>query len=168
PALRARLAIAGTIDLHAIAPLALCFVTYAVGGRQQAADTAAVRVDRHQADADADTEGLVLPYEAEVANRFAQPVGNSHSLVERARFEQPAELVAADPAQGVAAPHLRQHHGRQLPQQLVAGGMAAGIVHRLEIVEIHVHQRVLLAVSARGLDQSAQAPLELAAVDQPR
>ena len=44
--------------------------------------------------------------------------------------------------------------------------MTAGIVDRLEIVEVHVQQRVLFAVGTHRFDQAGQPALELAAIHQ--
>ena len=61
------------------------------------------------------------------------------------------ELVAADAADGVgAAGHRREELGH-LHQQLVAAGVAVGVVHRLEAVEVAV-DRGERAAGEAGLD----------------
>ena len=61
----------------------------------------------------------------------------------------------------------RSSHGH-LPQQLVAGRVAAGVVDDLELVEIEIqHGVVRVAVAVVGQDP-LQPVLELAPVDEPR
>jgi hypothetical protein len=51
-----------------------------------------------------------------------------------------------------------------LPQQLVAGHVAAGIVDDLELIEIEIAQHVFATPLLRELDDFLQAILELAAI----
>ena len=57
--------------------------------------------------------------------------------------------------------------GRHLAQHVVAGGVAAGVVDRLEAVEVEIAQRVHHVAGLRGIDGFLQAALEFAAVHQP-
>jgi hypothetical protein len=54
-----------------------------------------------------------------------------------------------------------------MPQQLVAGGMAAGVVDQLELVEVEEHQRMAPRLAHQGVERLLQAVFELAAVGQP-
>jgi hypothetical protein len=51
------------------------------------------------------------------------------------------ELVAADPERAIGAAHVGGDRRRGLAQDLVAGGVAAGIVDALEVVEVQDGQR---------------------------
>jgi hypothetical protein len=93
--------------------------------------------------AGADAECLVLPDKPEVADCLAHAVCNTHRLIERTGVEQHAELVTAKPRKRIAAAYLRMHYCRQLAEQFIAGSMAAGVIHCLEIIEVHEHERVL-------------------------
>jgi hypothetical protein len=56
---------------------------------------------------------------------------------------------------------------RHLAKQLVAGGMAAGVVDDLELVEVEEHQRMLAALAeVLGLQRLFQTMFELAAIGQ--
>ena len=65
------------------------------------------------------------------------------------------EFVAAGPRDGVGLAHeTAQAVGDDL-QQLVAGGMAEGVVHRLELVEVemmHRHHLLVLVMAHRLLE----------------
>jgi hypothetical protein len=155
------------VDVHAVAPAVLGRIAGLVGGAQQARQVVpAGGVDRHQPDADADLERLVQPHEAEVAHRLAQLVGDALRPVEPAAFQQHAELVAAEARQDVRLAQLSAQDRGELAQQLVAGDVAAGVVHDLELVEVDVEQRVMLVERLGALEQLLEKVLELAAVDQ--
>ena len=53
-----------------------------------------------------------------------------------------------------------------LAQHVVAGRVAAGVVHHLEAIEIEVAQRVRRIAGLRGVHGLLQPPLELAAIDE--
>ena len=155
------------MHLDAVAPLVLGVIAASIGKAQYLVAIAAFRGNQHQPDADAHAERLVLPHETKLAHRLAHGVGDAHRLIRRARFEQRAEFVAAEPRQRVAAAHAREHDHRELAQQLVARAVPAGVVDRLEVVEVHEHQRVLTALGPGGFDQFGEPALELAPVNEP-
>ena len=128
--------VARRVDVHLAAAFLLGDVAGRVGGAQQVLDGGAVAADLDEADADADLEHLVLPDEAEVPHRRADVVGDLPRLVERAAEQQHAELVAAEPGHGVGLADLLADQRGDAAQQAVAGDVAAGVVHRLEAVEI--------------------------------
>ena len=81
--------------------------------------------------------------------------------------KQHGELVAAQAREDVAARNLRLQDVAQLAKQQVAGAVAAGVVHDLELVEIHVQQRgALLGILLHDFQRRGQPFLELAPVDQ--
>ncbi len=122
--------------------------------------------DRHDADAGAEPEHPIFPGEAEVAHRLAQRLGGAQRLVQRASLEQHAELVAAEARQRVAPAHLGLQQRAHLPEQRIAGAVAAGVVDDLELVEVEVAQRVRRLAGLRALQRTFHAALELAPVDQ--
>jgi hypothetical protein len=63
--------------------------------------------------------------------------------------QQHHELVATDACQGVGFPQALAHALRCGDQQAVTHRVAAGVVHRLEVVQIDEHQRRPAALPAR-------------------
>ncbi len=154
------------VQVDPVAAALLGQVAGLVGRDQELGHRLAVVVDLDHADAHAQLEGVVVPHEAEILDRLAQVVGDQHGLVGRAVRQQHAELVAAEPGQDVAVAHLGlQHLGQQL-QQHVAGAVAAGVVDDLELVEVHVQQRVHVAVVLGRVQRDGDLVLELVPVDQ--
>ncbi len=82
--------------------------------------------------------------------------------------EKQAELVAAEPGQGIPAPELALEQDADLFEQLVAGGVTGGIVDHLELVEIEVAENVARATRLGALHRAIQPPFEFAAIDQIR
>ncbi len=155
-------------QVYASTPELLRDVARHVGGAQHLRGRRARRVEHHHADARADREETALPAETVTAHQAQQVVGDRHRLVLRAVLEQHAELVAAEPRERVAGAHLRLHHPRELLQELVAGQVAAGVVHDLELVEVDVEQGMRGPVRPRTVDGLRQALVEGAAIEQSR
>ncbi len=149
-------------------PDSLAACAGAVRGGQQLRDTGGLGRDRHHADAGAEAEAAVLPDEAEFLHRFQQGLGGLDGLLQGAVLQQDAELVAAQARQGVAPADLRLQQRTELAEQRVARHVAAGVVDDLELVEIHVAQRVLRFARTPHLQRPLQAGLELAPVHQAR
>ena len=83
--------------------------------------------------------------------------------------QQHGELVAAEPRERAGFRHARSQHVGELPQQQIAGAVAAGVVDDLELVEIHVQQRRRLAgLRLDGGEHRREPLLELAPIDEPR
>src|SRR5690606_31489883 len=85
------------VDVDAIAAEILRDVARDVGRAHDAADVLGICVDRHDADADADLQRAVPPYEAEARNRLAQLVRDVDRALHRAVAYQHGELIAAEP-----------------------------------------------------------------------
>ncbi len=79
-----------------------------------------------------------------------------------------AELVAADAGDGVAAAHEARQALRDLADEFVARGVAIGVVHRLEAVEIDQHHRQALAGATEMGEFLIEPQIEGAAVGQER
>ena len=139
----------------------------AVRSAQQVGNVLVVGRNRHDADADAEAEGAIVPHELVVADRRTQVLGGLHGLIEVAALEQYAELVAAEPRQGVAPADLRLEQVTELVQQGVAGTVPAGIVDDFELVEVEIQQRIRGLACLGAFQCALQAALEFAPVDQP-
>ena len=84
----------------------------------------------------------------------------------RGAVQQQGELVAAQAPDDIATAHGGGHgHGEQADRR-VAGGVAVGVVDRLEAVQIRQHQDARPAVTARVGQLPAQVAQEAAAVEQ--
>ncbi|MNN11449.1 hypothetical protein D3C81_1244070 [compost metagenome] len=154
------------VDLHAVAPALLGHIASRVGRAERFGDAAGLGIQRQQADAHAQREGALPVREAEARNGVPQRLGHALAVAGGAMLEQHAELVAAKARQRIAAAQLAAHDLGHLPDQLVAGGMAAGVVDHLELVEVQVHQRMGDALRMRPRDRGTDTALELGAVDQ--
>ena len=155
------------IELHAVAALILRGIARDVGGAHDARDRRRIRGDFHDANAHAHRQHATLPDEAVIADRLTQGIGDAQRLLERAIGEQNPELVAAEPGERIARAHARLQHAGDLPQQLIPGGVPAGIVDQFELIEIEIQEHVPAGgVLAHALDRAGQAVLEFTPVDQ--
>ncbi len=160
--------VARVVDVDAIAPVFLGEVTGRVDVPHHVGHLFAGLVDRHEADARADREHVLFPAEAVVRDPFADLGRDTRRLLQRAMLHQDAEFVTAEPRDRVAPAHRVLQQQRNLPQQLVARAVTAGVVDDLELVEIEIAQRV--AVAGRGCvaDYAHETAFELDAVDEAR
>src|SRR5690606_5891242 len=124
--------------------------------------------DGHDADARAEAERPVVPYELEVADQLAERLGRAQRLVHRAALEQHAELIAAEPREGISPADLGLQQSADLLQQLVARTVPARVVDNLELIEIDVEDGVRRLPRLRALQRTLEAALELAAVHELR
>ena len=124
--------------------------------------------DRDHADAHADLERLLAPFELPRLHRVAQLRGRGLGELGAAVLEQHRELVAADAREHLAVAQGRLQHRRQAAQQLVAREVPEGIVDAVEEVDVEVEQRVGAALALGVRDRALQALLERLAVGQPR
>ena len=163
---RRQLAVVRAVDLHAVAALLLRHVAGGVGRTHDFGQRVEPAAEIDEADARPDAERPVVPDEVEFDDRLAQLVGDAERVFLRAVLEEHAELVATEAGERVAlAQQLLEQHAH-LPHELVASGVAARVVHDLELVEVEVQHGVMPAVVVRALDRDLEAALELAAVDE--
>ena len=87
-------------------------------------------------------------------------------MLDRAVLQQHAELVAAEARERVALAQALLQDDADLPHELVAGRVAARVVHHLELVEVEIHHRMMPAGLARARERQSQAMLELPPVDE--
>ena len=71
-------------------------------------------------------------------------------------FEQDNEFVPTEARHRVTFPDARFQAGRDFDQQLVAHGMAQGVVEGLEVVEVDQHQRTVPAMPCAAVQRLAQ------------
>ena len=76
-------------------------------------------------------------------------LGDLGRLVGVGADQHDAELVAAEPEHHVVAPRGPRQSRSDLPQQLVAGGVAEGVVDLLEVVEVDEEEGHLLGAGDR-------------------
>ncbi len=163
-----QLRIVGLVKVHAVTAVLLGGIAGLVGGRQGIGHRAHVAAQRHHADAGGDGKRALAPVEALRGDLLAQPGGQWRCRLQRVARQQKSELVTAQARQRTGLPHQRAYPPGELPEQLVAGGMAAGVIDHLELVEVEVHQRRVLALQLMPLQRLGQQRLEARPVHQPR
>src|SRR5690349_7290961 len=94
---------------------------------------------------------------------LADLLGDPERGLQRAGAQEPAELVAAEPCREIDRADSREQQRSDVAQQLVARGMAGGVVDRLEAVEVDVEHARDLAPTAVG-EMLGELALELLAV----
>ena len=105
-------------------------------------------------DADARPEHDLAPAAGErPPNRLVDAVRHLQRRRHAALLDEHGELVAAEPRRGVARADAGEQPPRQLDQQLVAGGVAEGVVDVLEVVEVDEEHRDPLARSPRACER---------------
>src|SRR5882762_2345316 len=87
-------------------------------------------------------------------------------MIRRAVLEQHAELVAAQAGERIALAQALEQHGADLAYELIAGGVAAGVVDHFELVQIEIHHHVVPAELRGALEREAEALLEFGAIYQ--
>ena len=154
-------------DGAAIAAGALGGIERFVGFLQQAVDIVAHRIEAGNAEAGADRDGRVAAGNLQRADRQSQLLGRLVSAVLVGVRQQHGELFAAETAEQVGAAQLVADQLRHRRQHLVAGGMAIGVVDRLEVVEVEGDATEGAAVPAGEGDELARFVLEGAAARDP-
>ena len=154
------------IDDHLPRALALGHVAGAVRSGQGVLDGTALARQLDETDAGAHLEYPVLPDEPEITDLAAQVVGDLAGLVERAARQQQRELVAAETGHRVGIAHPFAQQTGDVTQQDVARQVPAGVVHRLETVQVDVAEHMRAVAAAGAGDRVVEPPLELAAIDQ--
>ena len=151
-------------EAQGIAPAALGFVHGQVGALEQFLDiTLGVGKQRH-----ANAGGAVVRLagqfvgRSQAAQHFAGhrlDFANDQLWLARQAFEEQDKFIAAEACQGVAGTALFAQAFADLLQQLVAKGMAEGVVDVLEMVQVDKQQGAFLAfapVAGQGLVQAIE------------
>ncbi len=163
-----RLVDAALEEAVAVAPVVLGLVERAVGELDQARDVLA----RHRRERDADGAADVHLGAADadgLAQGLADAPGQRAGLKRRLRLHlDDRELVAAEPRHDVRPAHGVGDAARHLADHLVARPVAERVVHVLELVEVHQHQREAGAVALAARDLFLDAGVEAHLVEQAR
>lgn len=95
---------------------------------------------------------------------FAHPLGEPSGGVDPGAGEQKHELFPPEPSDAVDRTGFASEDVGELPEDLVAGRVAVGVVHRLEPIEVADHTCHRLFESARVREHLLEAALESAAI----
>ena len=125
-------------------------------------------VVRKDSDADAGADPHRFSVEGErLVEKFRESfptragVGAGHGL-----FKNHGELIAAGARHGVGLADAAGEEIADVLEQFVAGVMACGVVHQLEVVQVDQKQSDMRSGAARALDGADQSILKEAAVGQ--
>ncbi len=151
--------------LHAVTPLVLGQLAGAGGPVQRRLPVAHPGAECQHADAGVQAEWPSLPGEDELLDAAAQLFG----LLQRGFVvhlaQQDGELVAANSGQLGMPWQLMQQLAGELPEQLIAGGMATEVVDLLEAVQPQ-QQQVTEAALGGAAEGFREQPFQFAAVEQ--
>src|ERR1700722_6594992 len=101
-------------------------------GRREHCGTAALGPP--QGDADAHPQGL--PAEWCGSERRQHALCGARSIFRVGVEEEPGELVAPQAGKYVAMPERARDDAREVDEELIAGGVAMGVVYLLEAIEV--------------------------------
>ena len=160
--------VAGLVDADAIAALFLGPIAGAIGFRDNLGDVEVIRRDGRQADAGPDREAFRFPDEVEIPDRRHDFLGNQLAAPGFAADQEQGEFVAAQPGQRVGFADPRLDQPGQADEQLVAGGVAAGVIDHFEVVQIQEADHMRPPAGPGILGGRLHAVLQFAPVDQPR
>src|SRR5690606_13601368 len=122
--------------------------------------------DRRNADAALQVKDMILLRVRDAAHHVEHLCGDDLCFPAREVLQQHDELVAAEAGDDVVAAYGPANLPRSGLQQLVAGGMAAGVVDILELVEIDEEQRAVALPGGTRLDLRLELRDEAMAVEQ--
>ena len=122
-----------------------------------------IGVDR-DAEARREPQAFAFELEAHRRDRARDALGEHAQHVVGDVRDEDRELVAAQTAEELVAPHLARHLARDPDQHRVARAMAERVVDVLEIVEVEEEQREARAVALRVRDHARELFVEAVAV----
>ncbi len=102
------------------------------------------------------------------SHRPPQSLGGRRRTIRLAALQQHGEFIAAKAGQQMCPGADVFFSVGDLPQQMIAGSMAAGVVDDLELIEIEEHQRMRPRIGVDPRQCVLDPTLEFAAVRQPR
>ena len=158
----------GLVGVYAVAPFFLGDAAGHVGRPEHVVHVAAVGRHVHHTDAGTDIDGAVFPDEAEVVHGAAQALGDFGGFFRRTILQQHGKLVATHARQHVLSAHAPADQDAELFEQFVAGQVPAGVVDRLEQIEIHVQQGPDPVGQPAGVQILLRAVFKFAAVEHAR
>lgn len=160
----------GLVELEVVLAAFLGVVHRGIGVFHQLAQFAAIL--RAEGDADTGGDEELAVFQHERAHQAAEDVlGHVNGAVKGhlaggARLQQQGELVAAHARHGVVVIHAGQQTQGHVLEHAVAGGMAEGVVDRLETIQVEEHQHHPGLLPFGLLQRVVQAVLEQCAVGQ--
>ncbi len=132
--------------------LLLRHVTGGIGRREDLLDAAAVARELDQADAGSHGMDAIPPHETVLGHLARQIVGNLPALGQRASRQQQRKFIATHAGHRVRIAHGFAHQLRHFAQQAVAGLVAAGVVHGLEVIQVDEAQHMRGFTAPHGLE----------------
>ena len=148
-----QLLVRGTVELHAVAPCLLGRVAGGVGCAERLRQRLERGWNHRYADAGAEAERVPFPGEPVSAQGLQQLARDAHGDGLGTVLDQQPELVAAQPGERVLAPEMSLQQIGNLPQQIIAGSMPAGVVDDLELIEVDIAQCVLGGIDTGALQR---------------
>ena len=122
----------------------------------------------HGTDGKTGAQYLLSPGGLQLLGRQAQLLGNARDVGRRAVLQQHGKLVTAHARQAIGFAKIGLQHARDFTQHLITGGMAAGFVDELELVQVDVEKSVGLDLVQTLGQHFLQPSLEFPAIFQPR
>ncbi len=114
----------------------------------------------------APTVKVLSSHETEPLHDLQKHVGEPLGGILGAILQQQTELVPSQPGHhGGGGQAVLEQHGK-LAQQLVPGHVPAGVVDHLELIQIHIEERMAPRLGPRRLQKAGEASLEFPAVGQ--
>src|SRR5574343_320595 len=141
-------------------------VTGCIRCGQEIGNFACLAADGGQADTGTDRKDLVLPDETIGTGQGAQIIGNLPCPDTGAVAENDPEFVAAQSPQDVVVAQPAIEELGDLTQEFVTGKVAAGVVYRLETIQIDEEQAARVAAGLYADQAAFQTSLEFTAVEQ--
>ena len=137
-----------------------------VGAFQQLVEIGTVM--RRQSDADTGVAGDMVPEALiRLADRIVDPLDQLHGVARSGNAGlDDGEFVAAEPGHEIGVPHAVAQAARDGLEQFVADGMAERIVDALELVDVDIEHRELLAAPLDALKLALEPLAEQHAVRQ--
>src|SRR5690625_812197 len=150
--------------MNPVASMIFGGVACRVRSDQHIGEAPTIACNRHQPDTAAATKQQAFPIDAEIFNTLTHGIHSQCRIIESRITQKYTEFVTAQARDGIAFAYLVSELRRDLTQQFVASGMAATVVDNLELIQVHVAQRMGGIVQSRLLQQVAQTILECSAI----
>jgi hypothetical protein len=154
------------VERHAVPAGSLRLIHRAVGAPQSLLGAQEVSAQAGEADADRRAHRLAREDLLAAPETLEQVLGDGRGIVHARAAQQNRELVAAQPPHRVGLAQAVAQQLRGLAHESVAGLMAEGVVHLLQVVQVQHQQRARVPVAAHQLDLQRQRLQEAPAVEQ--
>ncbi len=156
------------IHVNLVSPGILGRVAGYVGATHDVGDVFVISRDDHYADRNTYRSERVFPFKAKLLDGTPEILSDFLGTFFTAAFQQDAELVATEPREDIRCTDTALEMVGQLPKQLITCRVAERVVDDLELVEIHVQQRMcLVGILAQPGKARDHLVFEFRTVDQP-